>query len=134
MEKQTLPSVCTMDCPDTCSLDVDVTDGRITEIRGSHLNPVTAGFICSKIANFTKRVYSNERLLHPMRRVGPKGNAEFEEITWDEAVETIRARFSQESAHHNLQQLCARRQLPRRHWACMERCRASHFPIMNTQN
>jgi anaerobic selenocysteine-containing dehydrogenase len=95
MEKQILPSVCTMDCPDTCSLDVEVQDGRITAIRGSHTNPFTAGFICSKIGNFMKRVYSPDRLLHPMKRVGPKGSAQFKEISWDEACETIRSRFEQ---------------------------------------
>jgi len=95
MEKQILPSVCTMDCPDTCSLNVEVQDGNITAIRGSNTNPLTEGFICSKIANFTRRVYSPDRLLHPMKRVGTKGSAQFEAITWDEACASICLRFEQ---------------------------------------
>ena len=95
MDKQILPSVCTMDCPDTCSLDVEVQDGRITAIRGSHTNPLTAGFICSKVGNFAKRVYSADRILHPMKRTGAKGTAQFEAISWEEAVETICSRFKQ---------------------------------------
>jgi anaerobic selenocysteine-containing dehydrogenase len=82
-----------MDCPDTCSLEVEVEDGRIKRLRGSHVNPVTDGFICSKIGNFAKRVYSQDRLLHPMRRIGPKGSGEFERISWGEAIATICARF-----------------------------------------
>lgn len=93
MSIETLPSVCPMDCPDTCSLEVEVDDGRVTAIRGSHANPVTAGFICSKVADFSRRVYAPERLLHPMRRTGAKGSGEFVPISWDEAVEIICTRF-----------------------------------------
>jgi anaerobic selenocysteine-containing dehydrogenase len=82
-----------MDCPDTCSLDVEVRDGRVEAIRGSKLNPTTAGFICSKVANFTKRLYSEERILHPMRRTGKKGAGEFERISWDEATRLVSSRF-----------------------------------------
>src|SRR4026207_2254419 len=95
MATQILPSVCTMDCPDTCSLDVEVQDGRVTAIRGSHKNPLTNGFICSKVGSFTKRLYAADRLLHPMKRTGEKGSREFEAIRWDEAVEMICSRFKQ---------------------------------------
>ena len=43
-------SVCTLDCPDTCSLTVVVDDERIVEVRGSRANPYTAGVICTKVA------------------------------------------------------------------------------------
>ncbi len=95
MPIETLPSVCTMDCPDTCSLEVEVEDGRIKRLRGSRVNPVTEGFICSKVGNFAQRVYSKDRLLHPMRRIGQKGSGEFERISWTEAIATICARFKE---------------------------------------
>ena len=38
-------SVCTLDCPDTCSLTVTVQDERIVAVRGSHANPYTAGVV-----------------------------------------------------------------------------------------
>jgi anaerobic selenocysteine-containing dehydrogenase len=82
-----------MDCPDTCSLEVEVADGRVTKLRGSNVNPVTNEFICSKISHFAKRVYSDERLLFPMRRVGKKGEGKFERISWDEAVKLICENF-----------------------------------------
>lgn len=89
MPVTTLPSVCPMDCPDTCSLDVEVSDGRVSKIRGSRVNPLTDDFICSKVANFTKRLYGKERLLHPMRRVGAKGEGRFQRISWAEAMSII---------------------------------------------
>src|SRR2546427_6474220 len=42
------PSVCPLDCPDTCSLTVTVEDDRIVAIRGSHANPYTGGVLCAK--------------------------------------------------------------------------------------
>jgi anaerobic selenocysteine-containing dehydrogenase len=78
-----------MDCPDTCSLEVEVADGRIARIKGSARNPVTDEFICSKVAQFSKRVYGEERLLYPMRRAGKKGEGRFERISWEEALALI---------------------------------------------
>src|SRR5574341_2124128 len=95
MPIETLPSVCPMDCPDTCSLEVDVEDGRVKRLRGSPVNPVTNGFICSKVGHFAQRVYHQDRLLHPMRRVGRKGSGEFAPISWPEAIALICDRFKQ---------------------------------------
>ena len=86
-------TVCPLDCPDSCSLDVTVQDGRITEIDGSHLNPVTAGYICAKVRRFTERLYGPDRLLYPAVRKGPKGLARFERVSWDEALSLIADRM-----------------------------------------
>lgn len=94
MSDKLKPSACPMDCPDACSLEVEVTDERITGIRGSHLNPTTQGFICTKVARFANRVYSSHRLHHPMKRVGKKGTGQFERISWQEALENICAKFT----------------------------------------
>ena len=94
MTTQILPSVCPMDCPDTCSLDVEVVDGRVTKLRASNLNPVTQNFICAKVGDYAKHVYSDERLLYPMRRVGKKGSGKFTRTSWDEALREISERFT----------------------------------------
>ncbi len=86
-------SVCPLDCPDRCSLEVSVEDGRVTAITGSHVNPVTEGFICAKVRRFPERVYGPDRLLHPQRRIGRKGEGRFERITWDEAIDTVATRL-----------------------------------------
>ena len=91
----TLDSVCPLDCPDTCSLSVTVDDGRITKVDGSERNSYTAGFICAKVRRYPERVYSPLRLLYPQRRTGPKGEARFERISWEEAIASIAARFKQ---------------------------------------
>jgi anaerobic selenocysteine-containing dehydrogenase len=88
-------SVCTFDCPDTCSLSVIVGEGRITKVRGSRSAPFTAGVICNKVAqDMAAFVHGPQRLLHPLRRVGPKGSGQFERICWGAALDEIHARTS----------------------------------------
>jgi anaerobic selenocysteine-containing dehydrogenase len=87
------PSVCPLDCPDRCSLEVTVRDGRVAALEGSHANPLTEGFICSKVRRFPERVYGPDRLLHPLRRTGRKGEGRFERISWDEGLRLIADRL-----------------------------------------
>jgi anaerobic selenocysteine-containing dehydrogenase len=89
------PSVCTFDCPDTCSLSVTVEDGRISKVRGSEAAPFTAGVICNKVArDMTAFVHGPQRILHPLRRTGAKGSSSFERISWDAALDEIHTRTS----------------------------------------
>ena len=89
-------SVCTFDCPDTCSLTVTVDDGRITKVRGSEAMPFTDGVICTKVArDMTAFVHGPQRLLHPLRRVGAKGSGKFERISWQAALDEIHARVNE---------------------------------------
>src|SRR5580693_1412413 len=82
-------SVCALDCPDACSLLVNVEDGTASRLRGNPDHPVTRGFLCGKVAKYLEREYSPERLLYPQKRVGAKGEGRFERISWDEALATI---------------------------------------------
>jgi anaerobic selenocysteine-containing dehydrogenase len=90
---RTVSTVCPLDCPDSCSLDVSIQDGRLATIDGSRANPVTGGFICAKVRRFGERVYGPDRLLYPAIRKGPKGLAQFQRISWDEALSTIADRM-----------------------------------------
>src|ERR1700730_6371699 len=88
-------SVCTFDCPDTCSLTVDVDDGRIVKVRGSTALPYTANVICNKVARYTGDfVHGEQRLLYPLRRTGPKGSGQFELISWEAALDDIYERVA----------------------------------------
>jgi anaerobic selenocysteine-containing dehydrogenase len=87
-------SVCSLDCPDCCSVLVTIENGRATRLRGNPEHPVTRGFLCGKVAQYLEREYHPDRILHPMRRTGPKGEGRFERITWDEALDTIAERLS----------------------------------------
>src|SRR4026209_1587016 len=86
-------TVCALDCPDACSLEVVVQDGRITSIDGTHINPITEGHICAKVRRFPERVYGPDRLTYPAIRKGPKGLASFERVPWEEALATISERL-----------------------------------------
>ena len=83
-------SVCTFDCPDTCSLSVGVDQGQIVRVRGSNAVPYTDGVICNKVARYTGDfVHGPQRVLHPLRRTGPKGSGRFARISWDAALGEI---------------------------------------------
>jgi len=95
------PSVCPLDCPDTCSLTVTVEEDRIVGIRGSHANPYTGGVLCAKVPQaYPAFVHGAGRLRTPLRRVGARGEGRFERITWGEALDAIHARFSAIIAAH----------------------------------
>jgi anaerobic selenocysteine-containing dehydrogenase len=82
-------TVCTLDCPDACSLAVTVTEGRIVNVDASPVNDFTDGWICSKVKRTAARVYAPERLTTPLVRTGPKGTASFRHATWDEALQLV---------------------------------------------
>ena len=121
--KQIVKAACPHDCPDACGVLITVQDGRATKIQGDPEHPVTRGFLCAKVAKYLDRVYSPDRVLYPMRRVGPKGPVDgasvagrssfgsrsgkvrdteaavptqaqvWQRISWDEALDEIAARF-----------------------------------------
>src|SRR5919109_2089943 len=98
------PSVCPLDCPDTCSLTVTVDAGRITKIRGSRANPYTAGVLCAKVPeSYPEFVHGAGRLTTPLRRAGAKGEGRFERITWDEAIALVAGRLRAAAAEHGPQ-------------------------------
>jgi anaerobic selenocysteine-containing dehydrogenase len=88
-------SVCTFDCPDTCSLSVSVADGKVVKVRGSHGLPYTNGVICNKVAHGTiEMLHGPRRLLYPLERVGPRGSGSFQRISWEKALDSIFERVS----------------------------------------
>src|SRR6476469_1579855 len=81
-------SVCPHDCPSTCALDVELLrDGKIGRVHGADDNSYTAGVVCAKVARYAERVHHPDRLMHPLRRKGPKGSGQFERISWDDALD-----------------------------------------------
>ncbi|PSR34092.1 MAG: oxidoreductase [Sulfobacillus benefaciens] len=86
-------SVCPFDCPDTCSLMVLKDRDTIIKVTGNPGHPVTRGAICDKVRHLPMRTYHPERLMRPMRRLGPKGTLRFEPISWDAAYAEISERF-----------------------------------------
>lgn len=81
---------CAHDCPETCPWIVTTENGRAVELVGDPANPYTEGGLCEKMDGFlTDVVYNPERLLRPLKRVGAKGEARFEPVGWDEALDDV---------------------------------------------
>jgi anaerobic selenocysteine-containing dehydrogenase len=85
---------CPHDCPDTCALRITVEDGRAVKVQGAEDHPATQGVLCTKVSRYTERTYHPQRVLHPLRRVGPKGEGRFVRTTWDEALADIARRLA----------------------------------------
>ncbi len=100
MTQKTVFGACPHDCPDTCSIVATVDAGRVISVQGNPDHPYTAGRLCVKGNHYEERVHSPNRVLHPLRRVGAKGEGRFERISWDEALKTIGARWREMIAAH----------------------------------
>jgi anaerobic selenocysteine-containing dehydrogenase len=85
----TVRGACPLDCPDACSWIVTVEDGRAVDLRGDREHPFTRGALCGKVDHYLDALHDPDRLLHPLRRVGAKGEGRFERISWDEAIELV---------------------------------------------
>lgn len=84
-------------------MSVEVEDGRAVSLSGDAGHRFTQGFLCAKVNHYLERVYSSERILHPMRRVGKKGEGRFERVTWDEALDVVAQGFRRVIAEHGPQ-------------------------------
>jgi len=85
--------VCPHDCYDTCGLRITVADQQIQRVEGDPTHPITNGFLCFKVNRYLDRLQHPDRILHPLRRVGPKGQGQFVRATWDEALSDIAERL-----------------------------------------
>jgi anaerobic selenocysteine-containing dehydrogenase len=88
-------AVCPLDCPDQCGLLLHKEDGKVIKVEGDPAHPVTKGHICNKVRNMTERIYDENRLKFPLKRTGPKGEGKFEQISWEEAIQTITSRWKE---------------------------------------
>ena len=90
---RTVRGACPHDCPDTCALVTTVVSGVATQLQGNADHPQTAGVLCNKVSRYLERTYHPERLLTPLKRIGPKGAGQFEAVSWQDALADIAARL-----------------------------------------
>ena len=90
---QVVRGACGHDCPDTCGWVVEVRDGTAERLSGDPAHPFNRGTLCAKVNHYLERVYHPDRVLHPLKRSGPKGEARFVRVSWDEALADIAARW-----------------------------------------
>ena len=98
MSTITVRAACPHDCPDTCAIRVTVQDGRAIKVAGDPDHPPTHGALCTKVSRYPERTYHPDRVLHPLKRVGPKGSGQFERVSWDAALSDIAARLTRIAA------------------------------------
>ena len=91
--RSTHPGACPHDCPDTCAMVFEVENGRLVGVRGNPDHPMTRGGLCTKLRDYEQRHQHPDRLLHPLRRTGPKGSGEFTRVSWEEALSEISTRW-----------------------------------------
>lgn len=91
---------CPHDCPDTCGVVTEVVDGRAVGFYADPDHPITQGWLCGKVRPYLDHVYHPDRLLYPLRRVGPKGSGLWARIGWDEAIAEIGERWRDMIAHY----------------------------------
>jgi len=100
-ETKLVYGVCPRDCPDRCSYVVEVVDGKAVRLVGNERHPITGKFLCPKVCSQTPdrgyitRTYQKDRILHPMKRVGKKGEGRFQPVSWEEALDEISSRLAE---------------------------------------
>ena len=95
MTKHIVYHACQHDCPDNCAMESVVENGKVLAVKGRKDHPFTRGSLCSKVKRYDQRVYSDERIMFPMRRIGTKGEGQFQQISWDEALDEISTKFNE---------------------------------------
>src|SRR6201986_747087 len=86
-------AACPHDCPAPCSMLVTVEDGVAVRVHGNPEHPPTHGALCTKASRYPERTYHPDRVLTPLKRVGPKGSGRFAPIGWDDALDEVAARL-----------------------------------------
>jgi anaerobic selenocysteine-containing dehydrogenase len=91
---RTVQAACPHDCPDTCAMRVTVQGDKVIRLQGDPDHPTTNGALCTKVSRYAERTEHAERVLKPLKRVGPKGLGQFVEVSWDEALDDIATRLA----------------------------------------
>lgn len=78
------PAFCAIDCPGRCPLELHLLDGELARVSANKAAPA-----CHRGLSMRAWANSPDRLMWPLRRVGPRGSAQFERVTWDEALDEI---------------------------------------------
>ncbi len=93
MNIKQIHGVCPHDCPDSCAVVTEVQEGQAIRFYASGEHSVTQGWLCAKVRPYLDHVYHPDRLLHPLRRSGPKGSGQWQRISWAEALGEIGSRW-----------------------------------------
>ncbi len=106
MSETKIPTICPLCGPAAgCGIDCYVEDGRLLRVEGMKEAPLNKGTLCAKAYGSAQWLYSPQRLTHPLRRVGKKGEGKFERISWDEALDTVAEKLTEQKEKHGARSL-----------------------------
>ena len=88
-----------------CGVNCYVRDGRLVRIEGMKEAPLNRGKLCAKAFASAQWLYSPQRLKHPLKRIGKKGEGKFEKISWDEAVSLIAGKLTEQKERYGPESL-----------------------------
>ena len=86
--EEVIPTVCLL-CPSGCGMLARIVNGDLVKVEGSPMHPINQGALCPKGQAAPELLYNPDRLTGPMRRVGARGDNQWETITWDEAIQSV---------------------------------------------
>ena len=78
-----------------CGAKLYIKDGKVTRIEGDEDHPQNQGRLCAKGLALTQYMYHPDRITHPLKRVGERGEGKWERITWDEAYDTCEKKLKE---------------------------------------
>ncbi len=93
-EEKIVKTACGL-CPCGCGLDVRVVYGKAVKVEGNPLHPLNQGVCCLRAQSSLEILYSPERLEHPRRQLGERGSGDWEEISWEEALEMVASKLGE---------------------------------------
>ena len=80
-------------CHGVCQVLVHMEGQKIVKVAGDPESPTSRGYLCPKGAAAPEILYHKDRLTHPLRRAGGRGENKWERVSWDEAITEIADRF-----------------------------------------
>ena len=89
------PAFCAIDCPGRCPLELHLRDGELARVSANKAAPA-----CHRGLSMRAWANSPDRLMWPLRRVGPRGSSQFERVTWDEALDEIASQLARIRREH----------------------------------
>ena len=101
-----IPTFCSLCGPSmACGINCYVKDDRLVRIEGMKSSPVNEGKLCPRAYTSMQWLYSPQRLKHPLKRIGEKGEAKFTQITWEEALDTIADKLKEQKEKYGPESL-----------------------------
>src|SRR5579862_1771819 len=103
VERTIVRTTCPRDCYDSCGIRVIKEDGKIRQVTGDQEHFSNRGGLCGKCTLAYNGAWRDpdQRVIYPLKRIGRKGRAEFQRVSWDDAIGEIASRMKAIVAEHS---------------------------------